>query len=74
MRLLAALLALLIARSASAAPPSLETFLDGVMAREMTASHVPGAVVLVVRDGEVVFQKGYGYANLQSRTPVWPER
>jgi CubicO group peptidase (beta-lactamase class C family) len=74
MRLLAALLALLMVCSASAAPPSLETFLDGVMAREMTASHVPGAVVLIVRDGEVVFQKGYGYANLKSRTPVSPER
>jgi CubicO group peptidase (beta-lactamase class C family) len=74
MRLLMVVLAsLLVAVPMFAATP-FETFVDGVMAREMAASHVPGAVVVVVRDGSVVFSKGYGYANLRARTPVDPER
>jgi CubicO group peptidase (beta-lactamase class C family) len=64
---------------AQPAPPfgdraSFETFVDGVMAGEMEAAHVPGAVVVVVRNGTVFFSKGYGYADLEARTPVLPER
>jgi CubicO group peptidase (beta-lactamase class C family) len=35
---------------------------------------VAGAVVVVVKDGEVLFQKGYGYADLKRKMPVNPER
>jgi len=54
-------------------PAELEAFMDGVMAAEMAEKHVPGAVVVVVKDGEVLFAKGYGYADLESRTPVDPD-
>jgi CubicO group peptidase (beta-lactamase class C family) len=30
----------------------------------------PGAAVMVIRDGEIVHQAGYGYANLEERTPI----
>ncbi len=30
----------------------------------------PGVAVMVIRDGEVVHSKGYGYANLEDRTPI----
>lgn len=30
----------------------------------------PGAAVMVIRDGEIVHQAGYGYANLEKRTPI----
>jgi CubicO group peptidase (beta-lactamase class C family) len=33
----------------------------------------PGAAVMVIQDGKVVHQKGYGLANLESKTPVGPD-
>lgn len=60
------------------APPAqaevedLEAFLDGVMADQMRQNHIPGAVIVMVRDGEVFFSKGYGYADLETRQPVDP--
>ena len=35
---------------------------------------VAGAVVVVVKDGKVLLEKGYGYSDLAKRTPVDPER
>lgn len=32
----------------------------------------PGASVLVLKDGEIVFEKGYGYANLEYDVPIGP--
>ncbi|HSB01490.1 MAG TPA: serine hydrolase domain-containing protein [Anaerolineales bacterium] len=51
-----------------------EAFIDGLMAAEMSENHVPGAVVVVVKDGKVLFSKGYGYADIEARTPVDPEK
>jgi len=42
------------------------------MATSMESNHVPGAVVVIVKDGEVFFAKGYGYADLNNKTPVDP--
>ncbi len=55
-------------------PAELETFLDGVFAARMKTDHTAGAVVSVVKDGELFFSKGYGYANLAEQTPVDPAR
>ena len=55
-------------------PQELEGFLDALMAERMKTRHIPGEVVAVVRDGQVVFAKGYGYADLEKRVPVDPER
>jgi CubicO group peptidase (beta-lactamase class C family) len=33
----------------------------------------PGAAVVVVKDGAVVYQHGYGSANLEARTPITPQ-
>jgi CubicO group peptidase (beta-lactamase class C family) len=33
----------------------------------------PGAAVVVVKDGAVVYQRGYGSANLESRTAITPQ-
>lgn len=54
-------------------PAELEAFMDGLMAASMNEKHVPGAVVVVVKDGQVLFAKGYGYADLEERLPVDPE-
>ena len=37
---------------------------------QMVQSNWPGAAVLVARDGAIVFQKGYGFAQAESRVPV----
>jgi CubicO group peptidase (beta-lactamase class C family) len=47
-----------------------ETFLDGVIGKQMQVDHIPGATVSVVKDGRLFFAKGYGSANLQAHTPV----
>ena len=53
-------------------PQKLETFLDGVFAEQMEVNNIPGATVVVVKDGELFFTKGYGYADLEKRIPVDP--
>ena len=52
----------------------LETFLDGLMAKDMEEHHIPGAAVSVVKDGKLFFTKGYGYADLENKIPVDPEQ
>jgi len=54
-------------------PKELETFLDGVIGVEMEDLHIPGAVLVAVKDGQVMVRKGYGYANAEDRTPVRPD-
>ena len=51
----------------------LGAFLDGVMPLELAREDIAGAVVLVVKDGKVLFTKGYGYADVSKRTPVSAE-
>ncbi len=48
----------------------LEGFLDGVMAANLRDHHVAGATVAVVKDGALLFAKGYGYADVATRKPV----
>ncbi len=52
----------------------LETFLDDLLGKEMEEYHIAGAAVSVVKDGELFFAKGYGYADLQNGLPVDPEQ
>ena len=33
----------------------------------------PGAAVLIVKDGEAVYSKGFGYADIERQTPITPE-
>src|SRR5687767_2108714 len=33
----------------------------------------PGAAVVIVKDGAVVYRHGYGYANLEHRIPITPQ-
>jgi CubicO group peptidase (beta-lactamase class C family) len=56
-------------------PPQLtkqdvEAFLDGVLPIQLQKQDIAGAVVAVVKDGQVLFAKGYGYADIKSRKPV----
>ena len=51
-----------------------EAFIDGLLTVWMREKHIAGVTVSVVRDGKILFAKGYGYADVAKRTPVDPER
>lgn len=53
--------------------PDLEAFLDGFMPRQIEHLNVAGAVVAVVKDGKILFAKGYGYADVAHKRPIVPE-
>lgn len=55
-------------------PRELEAFLDRLFAQQMKRLHIPGAVVILVKDGKVFFTKGYGYADLERKKPVIPDK
>jgi CubicO group peptidase (beta-lactamase class C family) len=55
-------------------PREAEGFMDGVMEAQQKAHHFAGAVVVIVRDGEVVLEKGYGFSDFAARKPVDPKR
>jgi CubicO group peptidase (beta-lactamase class C family) len=52
----------------------LQAWLDGLLPYAMKSGDIAGAVVAVVKDGRVLFQQGYGYADLDKRIPMDPER
>lgn len=55
-------------------PQDMEAFIDGIMTAQLDAHHFPGALVAVVKDGELLLAKGYGYADLSTLTPVEADR
>ena len=48
----------------------LEAFLEGMMPLQLAREDIAGAVISVVKDGKPFFAKGYGYSNVEKRTPV----
>lgn len=52
----------------------MEAFMDELFARQMEERHIAGAAVAVVKDGQLFFTKGYGYADLENKIPVDPEQ
>jgi CubicO group peptidase (beta-lactamase class C family) len=55
-------------------PAELEAFLDAFIGEQMEEKHIPGAAFVLVRDGEILLSKGYGYADMENRIPVDPKR
>ena len=51
-------------------PEEFEAFLDPLVDELMDANHIPGSAITVVKDGQVFFAKGYGYADLERGTPA----
>lgn len=49
-----------------------ETQIDSIF-QQFDAAGKPGAAIAVVQDGELVFKKGYGSANLEYDIPVTPK-
>src|SRR5262245_57551136 len=46
---------------------------DDYMKTEMQRRHIPGASLAVVKDGQIILAKGYGFANVELQVPVKPE-
>ena len=53
---------------------TLESFFDGVFDVGMKEHHVAGAAVAVVKDGQLLFTKGYGYQDIDRAIPVDPHK
>jgi CubicO group peptidase (beta-lactamase class C family) len=51
----------------------LKPWLDGYMPYALHSADIAGAVVTVVKDGQVVAARGYGWADIARRTPVDPD-
>ena len=68
---LCALMALLLAgcNPSPQAVPSPSAQVDALFA-PFTDGVQPGAAVMVIENGEIVHRAGYGYANLEERTPI----
>ncbi|HKU79390.1 MAG TPA: serine hydrolase, partial [Rhodanobacteraceae bacterium] len=48
----------------------LAAFFDGMLPYMLQRGDIAGGAMVVVKDGKVLFAKGYGYADLEHRTPV----
>jgi len=55
-------------------PGEVAALLDPIFAERMEKSHIPGAVVGIVKDGKNIFVKGYGVADIQKKNPVVPDK
>ena len=45
-------------------------WLDGVVPASLSDAQIPGAFVTVVKDGQILTTRGYGYADIETRAPV----
>src|SRR6266498_1554447 len=50
-----------------------ETFLDGIVPLQLERDDIAGATIAVVKDGKLLFAKGYGYADYEKKKPVSAE-
>ena len=59
--------------SATLTREGVDAWLDGLMPYALRNGDIAGAVVVVVKDGQVLTEKGYGYSDIAKQTPVDPE-
>jgi CubicO group peptidase (beta-lactamase class C family) len=52
----------------------LEAWLDGLIPYALNSGDIAGGVVAVVKDGNVLLQKGFGYADVGRKIPMDPDR
>jgi len=60
--------------SATLTKQDVDAWLDGMMPFALRRGDLAGAVIVVVKDGQVLTQRGFGYADAAKRTPVDPAR
>ncbi|MBT8103541.1 MAG: beta-lactamase family protein [Gammaproteobacteria bacterium] len=47
--------------------------IDSAINTEVEAGEIPGAVALIVKNGEVVYHKSFGFADIDSQSPMQPD-
>src|SRR5215471_15738589 len=47
--------------------------IDRWLSAQKDFDHLPGIAVSIVRDQQVIWSKGYGYANVEKKLPMEPE-
>ena len=52
--------------------PGLDNYISNVF-KNLQIDEMPGASVLVAQNGEIVYQKGFGYADIEKKIPVTPD-
>jgi len=50
-----------------------DAWLDGFMPHALATGDLAGAVVAVVKDGQIVTERGFGYADVEKKKPVDPK-
>lgn len=46
------------------------TPLNNVLLKTVTDENIPGATVAVARDGQIIYERGFGYSDLDKKTPM----
>ncbi|CDR34869.1 serine hydrolase domain-containing protein [Criblamydia sequanensis] len=52
----------------------LDSFFDTLIPSQIEEAHIAGAVIAVVKDGALLFTKGYGFADVAKKAPISPEQ
>ncbi|PWB70254.1 MAG: hypothetical protein C3F07_17340 [Anaerolineales bacterium] len=55
-------------------PQAVEAFLNGFTSHALKSYDVPGLAFVMVKDGEVFFSKGYGFADVEKQVPFDPDQ
>jgi CubicO group peptidase (beta-lactamase class C family) len=58
--------------SAALTATDVNSWLDGYMPISIGRANIPGAVVVVVKDGQILTSRGYGFSDVEKRKPVDP--
>ena len=51
-------------------PHELKTYLEQTLPDILREHNIPGASLAIVKDGEIVYQNGFGYKNYEDKSPV----
>ena len=62
-----------IRRGIALTAEDVNAWLDGYMPYALQTGDIAGAVVAVVKDGQILTERGYGYSDVAKRTPVDPK-
>lgn len=76
--LLGILFLLFCAKTASGQPSlanrvELEAYFDGMINTYLQQNHIAGATLGIIKDGQPLLVKGYGFSDVQTREPVAPD-
>src|SRR5580698_7053956 len=72
--LLPALRPSLAAEPSLADTTELQAWVDAFVAKQMQDNRIPGAIVSVVKDGQILLSKGYGLSDIEHHRAVDPHK